>query len=42
MEVSPCEPGVSAPAVVTEDEISTVSGEQRALNPVSYVGRHLH
>lgn len=42
MAVLTCEPSISAPAVVTEDEISTVSRDQRSLNLMSYAGRHVH
>ena len=42
MEVSTGELGLSAPAVVTGDEISTVIEDERALIRMSYVGRHLH
>lgn len=42
MEVSTGESGVSAPAVVTGDEISKVNEDERALNLMSYVGRHIH
>lgn len=42
VEVSTGKPGVSAPAVVTGDEISRVNEDERALSLMSYVGRHIH
>lgn len=42
MKLSTGEPGVSAPAVVTGAEISSVNEDEGALNLMSCVDRHLH